>query len=248
MRTLLTALSFLMLFPGAPDLALAGTAAREAALGPSQDQPTRYVRYKRIRRVRRSPARPVTRVRHPRRESVDPRFSVYLGVGGLADFNVRTENDLTRIMRTGGGLDVFLGARFSRYLALEVGYVGTFHTTEDAITTAVAQGGYDRGILHGVTVDAKIFLVPRLRRFEPFVQVGGGGYAFVRDGTTDAELGGGGFHAGGGLDIRFNPAIAVGFRALYKGLYLDNSTPWFPATDAAFFSQITLGANLQLHF
>ena len=247
MRTLLTALSFLLLLPGVPAPALADGADVETSLGSAQDQPTRYYRYRKIRRIRRYPTRAVP-VRHPRRESVDPRSSVYLGIGGLGDFNVKTENDLTHIMRSGGGFDIFLGFRVNRYFALELGYVGTVHSTGDEIAQAASGGAYDRGMLHGVALDAKVFLIPKSRRIEPFLQIGGGGYAFVREGFSRSDLGGGGFHLGGGVDIRFNRSIALGIRTLYKGLYMDNSTSWYPATDAAFFSQITLGANLQLHF
>ena len=247
MRTLLTTLSFLLLLPALPAPATAEVAGAEAVWGSNQDEPTRYYRYRKIRRVRRYPTRSAP-VRHPRRASVDPRSSFYIGAGGLGNFNLETENDLTRIMRSGGGFDLFLGFRANKYFALEIGYTGTFHSTGDDISMAASHGVYERGMLHGVTVDAKIFVIPKSRRIEPFVQVGGGGYAFVREGYSDSDLGGGGFHVGGGVDIRFNRSIALGLRALYKGLYLDNSTPWYHTTEAAFFNHITLGANLQLHF
>ena len=246
MRTLLTALSFLLLLPALPATVQAGEAGAKTSLGTDQDQPTRYYRYRKIRRIRRYPPRSRP-VRHPRRASVDPRSSIYLGVGVLGDFNVETDNELTQIIRSGGGFDIFLGLRFNHFFALEFGYVGTIHSTGDFVQT-VDNGAYDRGMLHGVALDAKIFLIPSSRRIEPFIQVGGGGYSFVREGFSEPELGGGGFHLGGGVDIRFNRSVALGTRILYKGLYLDNSTPWYPATDAAFFNQVTLGANLQLHF
>ena len=246
MRTVLTALSFLLLLPALPATAWAGEAGAKTSLGTDQDQPTRYYRYRKIRRIRRYPPRSRP-VRHPRRASVDPRSSIYLGVGVLGDYNVETDNELTRIMRSGGGFDIFLGLRFNRFLALEFGYVGTIHSTGD-FGEPVGNEAYERGMLHGFALDAKIFLIPRSRRIEPFLQVGGGGYSFVREGFSEPELGGGGFHLGGGVDIRFNRSIALGTRILYKGLYLDNSTPWYPATDGALFSQLTLGANLQLHF
>lgn len=247
MRTLLTALSFLLLLPALTATASAGEAGAKTSLGTDQDQPTRYYRYRKIRRIRRYPP-PSRPVRHPRRASVDPRSSIYLGVGVLGDFNVETDNELTRIMRSGGGFDIFLGLRFNRFFALEFGYVGTIHSTGDEISMAASGNAYERGMLHGVALDAKIFLIPRSRRIEPFLQVGGGGYSFVCEGFSDPELGGGGFHLGGGVDIRFNRSIALGTRILYKGLYLDNSTAYYSSTDAAFFSQFTLGANLQLHF
>ena len=247
MRTLLAALSFLLLLPALPAPAAASAAGAAGSLETAQDEPVRYYRYRRIRRIRRYPDRG-TPVRHPRRGWVDPRSSVYVGLGALGDFNVETENDLTRIFRSGGGFDLFLGLRANRFFALEVGYVATIHSTDDELVQAASHGAYERGVLHGVSLDAKVFLVPTTRRIEPYVQVGGGGYTFVREGFSDSDLGGGGFHLGGGVVIRFNRAVAVGLRALYKGLYMDNATPWFPATEGAFFSQLTLGANLQLHF
>lgn len=247
MRTLLAILSFLLLIPALPAPAVADVSGVHEILGSEQDKPTRYYRYRRIRRVRRYPTR-ATPVRHPRRASVDPRSSIYLGVGGVGDFNIETENDLTRIMRSGGGFDLFLGFRINRYVALEIAYVGTSHATGDEIALAASPGAAERGWLHGATLDAKVFLIPKSRRIEPFLQVGGGGYAFVRQGYSDPDLGGGGFHLGGGVDIRFNRTIALGLRALYKGLWLDNETVWYPATTGAFFSHVTLGANLQIHF
>ncbi|MFH1531330.1 MAG: outer membrane beta-barrel protein [Pseudomonadota bacterium] len=247
MRTLLAALSLLFLIPALPAPAMADGAGVEAVLGSEQDTPVRYYRYRKIRRVRRYPTNAAP-VRHPRRASVDPRSSVYIGFGGLGDFNVETENELTRILRSGGGFDLFLGFRANQYFALEFGYVATIHSTSDDISQAASNGAYERGVLHGVTLDAKIFLIPKSRRIEPYVQVGGGGYAFVQEGFSGMDLGGGGFHLGGGVDIRFNRSIALGLRALYKGLYLDNSDPWYLTTESAFFNQLTLGANLQLHF
>ncbi len=248
MRILLTALSLLLLLPALPASVSAGEAGGKTSLGTDQEKPTRYYRYRKIRRIRRYPAR-ARPVRQPRRRAyVAPRSSIYLGVGILGDFNVETDNELTQIMRSGGGFDLFLGLRFNRFFALEFGYVGTIHSTGDEISMAASGNAYERGMLHGVALDAKIFFIPKSRRIEPFLQVGGGGYSFVREGFSDPELGGGGFHLGGGVDIRFNRSIALGTRILYKGLYLDNSTPWYPATDSAFFSQFTLGANLQLHF
>ncbi len=247
MRTLLAALSFLLLIPALPAPAVADVTGVDEILGSEQDKPTRYYRYRRIRRVRRYPTR-ATPVRHPRRASHDPRSSFYLGVGGVGTFNIETDNDLTRIMRSGGGFDLFLGFRLNRYVALELAYVGTSHATGDEIAMAASGGGAERGWLHGATLDAKVFLIPKSRRIEPFLQVGGGGYAFVRQGYSEPDLGGGGFHLGGGVDIRFNRTVALGLRALYKGIWLDNETVWYPATNGAFFSHVTLGANLQLHF
>jgi len=211
-------------------------------------RPVRYRRYRRIRRVRRYPNQRYRPVRHPRRAWVDPVSTMYMGIGVVGDFIAEGRNDLTRIINSGGGLDLFLGFRFNRYLAMEFGYVGTVHSIDDQLVKADQWGNYDSGILHGVTLDAKVFLIPKSRRIEPFAQVGGGGYAFVRKGFEHADLGGGGFHLGGGVDIRFNRSIAIGIRALYKGIYMDNGTDYMPATDSAYFNQFTAEANLQLHF
>ena len=244
MRAILYSLSLFLVLSALPM-----TARADSGDTTTIDRRPRKVRYYRVRRVRRYPPRHrYVPHRRPRRKPADPRSSFYIGGGIVGDYISETENQLTRIINSGGGFDIFFGFRFNRYFALELGYVGTLHTTNDDLTTSGQWADYSKGMLHGLAIDGKIFLMPSSSRLEPFLQLGGGAYSFARQGYEHRDLNGGGFHLGGGVDIRFNPVIAVGIRALYKGLYLDNATNYLPATENAYFNQFTIGANLQIHF
>jgi hypothetical protein len=238
-----------LLLSSAPGDVFASQAAEEAAVSSDTiDHDPRYPK-RRVYRARTKSRRYPPRHRYvpsrrPRRSWADPRASVYIGAGVVGDFIWQTQNDLTSVMQSGGGLDIFFGFRFNRYFALELAYVGTFHSTSGEVAA-----DYDRGMLHGGTLDGKIFLLPSSSRIEPFVQVGGGVYSFVEEGfTMNRELTGGGFHLGGGLDIRLNQTIGIGLRVLYKGIFVDNGTDYYFATEQAYINQITAGANLQIHF
>jgi len=181
----------------------------------------------------------------PRRVWDDDRSSLYLGLGLVGDFVTETDSDLSRLLNTGGGMDLFLGMRFGPLFALELGFLATVHSTDEQLGLP---NQYDRGVMNGVTIDGKFYLLPDSMRVEPFVQVGGGGYSFYREAYEHQEFTGGGFHLGGGVDLRAADSLGFGLRVLYKGVYMDNGTEWYPATDSLYVNQFTVEGNVQLHF
>lgn len=214
---------------------------RRRRVPPPPPPPPPHVRRRVIRHeVRPAPYAPQPR---PRQPIADPQTSVYFGIGPVANFVVESEDRISKIINTGGGLEVFFGFRFSRYAAFELGGLFTFHSTEDSRV--------DTSILNGITGDLKVFFVPASRRIEPFFQIGAGAYILGRDGWQYNELTGGGFQLGAGVDIRLNRMVAIGTRFLYRGMFLDNSeaTYWGGEPyENTFLNVFTLAANLQLHF
>lgn len=198
----------------------------------------------RPRRVYRAPVhhRHVAPTPRPRYGIADSRSSVYIGVGPVANFIAEGDDALSKVIDTGGGLDLFLGFRFTRFAALELGALFTFHGTEEQ--------GIENGVFNAVTGDVKIFFLPGSRRIEPFIQAGAGVYLFSQ-GWNHNELTGGGFQLGLGTDLRLNSMIAIGARFLWRGVFLDNSeaTYWSGGPyESTFMNMFTLGANVQLHF
>ncbi|MCA9523193.1 MAG: hypothetical protein KC609_19590 [Myxococcales bacterium] len=185
-----------------------------------------------------------------RRPYLDEKTSFYFGIGGFGTGVITTKNTMTQLIRSGGGYNFFVGWRFHRFAALELGYNGSFHALQAPNgTTPVSSLG--TGMFQAITLDAKIFFLPmRGSRIDPFIQIGGGGYFFFRNDLSHRELSGGGFHVGIGLDIRLNRFIALGGRLLYKGIYIDNSSQFINGipTETAFLNQIGGEVNIQIHF
>ena len=206
-------------------------------------QAQRYCHHGHCHYARHPPVKKYVPHRHPRRVFDDDNTGVYLGVGLMGDFMTETENRLSRLMETGGGMDLFFGLRFNEFFALEIGFLGSVHSTDPAVDPNAPDG-----ILNGITFDGKVFLLPQSPRIEPFLQVGCGGYGFYEEGYENEELTGGGFHLGGGVDIRVSRNIGFGIRGIYKGIYMDNETEWYPATESVYLNQFTLEGNLQIWF
>ncbi len=183
-----------------------------------------------------------TRHRRPRRAPREQRPFLYVGGGVLADFIGQGDTDETQIIRTGGGCDLFLGFRLNPIFALEVGGLLSVHGTDHDLAD------YDTAVLNAITFDGKFFLFPSSTRLEPFLQFGGGGYTVQEEGYQGRELSGGGLHAGGGIDLHLTRFLGFGVRALYKGIWMDNETEYYHATNSVFHNHMTLEANVQLHF
>lgn len=223
-------------------VAMAIAAVAQAAVpAPAFAHPDPYHRHYR----RAAPRSRYVPYQRPRRAFDDNRFGMYLGLGLLGDFVTETDDDLSRLINTGGGMDLFLGIRFSELFALEFGLLGTMHSADEQLSL---HAPYERGVMNGVTLDGKFFLLPDSTRIEPFLQVGGGGYAFYQEGYEAREFSGGGFHLGGGVDINVSSALAFGLRGLYKGISMDNATEWHPATESLFLNQFAVEGNIQIHF
>ena len=124
-------------------------------------------------------------MRRPRQPISDPRTSFYVGIGPMANIVVEGDDEITKLIRTGGGFDIFLGYRFHKMAAIEIGGMFTFHDVERVTGTR----DFESGILTGITGDLKFFFLPSSRRLEPFLQVGGGGYMFQPRGLREPALG-----------------------------------------------------------
>jgi len=186
------------------------------------------------------------RRRPHRRRSGKPGLA-YVGVGGLGVFNLSSGGGVTELIQSGGGFTLFAGARTSPYVALEVGVTGTVHD----FTPENPNNPGEMGILEAATIDGKIFLAPTSVRFEPFVQVGVGYYVLSSDLFVSTQLHGMGLQAGGGVDIHLNPAVALGLRGVYKGVFVNNnydSVYWGVPAESAFLNLITGEVNVQFYF
>ncbi|MBM4352848.1 MAG: hypothetical protein FJ109_03485 [Deltaproteobacteria bacterium] len=202
-------------------------------------QPVAHSTYNR-RKPGRSTWAPVPR---PRRDSAPNRLGLYLGGGILGDYLIDSGNDLTRFIRTGWGGELFLGLRLSPSIALELGGGMSFHDTDPNL-----QEHYDQAILSGLTLDLKYFLMPSSVRIEPFLQGGAGFYTVSEEGLKGREMTGGGWQAGGGVEVRLSPSLGLGGRVLYKGMYMDNGTDILPATRSVYLNHLTGDLSITLHF
>jgi hypothetical protein len=181
-------------------------------------------------------------VRRPRRSWQQNRTGLYLGAGILGDYVGQGDEQLTQIMSVGGGWDAFAGYRVAPSFALEVGYAMSMHPTDRDLVD------YDSAVLNGLTIDLKFFFIPESTRFEPYFQGGVGFYNVKEEGFASTQMQGGGFQVGGGIDFRLSRMFAIGARALYKGMSMDNETTVTVATESVYHNHATLEANIQLHF
>jgi hypothetical protein len=109
----------------------------------------------------------------------------------------------------GGGAAVFIGARPWPWLALLATYDVAFHQVVDGSPYAVAT-------LQSLRADVR-FLFAAGATVEPYLQAGAGLY-LIGDSYGFAQAGGG-FQAGGGLDVYLAPVLSFGLEALYRGIY-----------------------------
>ena len=174
--------------------------------------------------------------------------SFYFGLEGFGTGIITTSKDVTQILRSGGGYNLFGGYRFNHYGAIELGLSGSFHGLHSQTNSSIA--GLGTGLIQAITIDGKIFVARRSWRIEPFFQVGGGVYMFLRHDFSGNELTGGGIHLGFGVDIKLNRMITIGLRLLWKGIYVDDARSFYGygATESAFMNQIAGGVNVQFHF
>jgi len=181
-------------------------------------------------------------VRRPRRSWQQQKMGLYAGAGILGDYVGQGDAKLSQIMSVGGGWDIFAGVRVAPTFALEVGYAMSVHPTDIDLVD------YEKALMNGLTLDLKFFLNRASSMIEPFIQGGVGYYNVQEEGFAGTQLAGGGFQLGGGIDLRLSRMFAIGARALYKGMYLDNETVVEAATESVYHNHATLEAHVQLHF
>jgi hypothetical protein len=180
----------------------------------------------------------------PRRAlQFDPRLGPYLSVGLHTLYNAQTDNDLTRSMDAGGGFSLGFGFRVSRATALEVAFDHSWMGSSNSQSGGV-------GVLDGLTFDVLLFPMPSSTRIEPFLDLGAGLYRFDR---TDyaffgSELSGAGFHAGGGVQVRFSDLLGVTLRGRYRGAYVSNHDYVVSQPTSAYFNQLMAELALKVFF
>lgn len=168
-------------------------------------------------------------------------YGVYVGAG-LVGLRILGESGGDDLLDDGAGLTLFTGLRMSQRLALELGWVATFHNPESLRTNFGSETDYL--VLNGFTGDARIYLGDGDSMIEPFLQ-GGVGLYLLDSTAFGAQSLGTGFQAGGGFDLRIGPQLDVGVRALYRGVAMG---PPRSGDEDTFVSAAGVEGNLTLRF
>jgi hypothetical protein len=172
-------------------------------------------------------------------------YGVYVGAGlvGLRILDQSGgEESEGELLDDGAGLTLFTGIRLSQRLALELGWVATFHNPESLRTNFGSDTDYL--VLNGFTADAKIYLGEGESIVDPFLQ-GGVGLYLLDSTYFGAQSLGTGFQAGGGFEFHLGPQLDLGVRALYRGVAMG---PPRSGDEDTFVSAAGLEANLSLRF
>ncbi len=165
----------------------------------------------------------------------------YVGVG-LVGTSILDQSGGPEQLQSGGGLSAWVGVNVARQLSLELGWLGSFHNPVTIDT------GYGREtdwlMLEGLTADAKIHLGgPSI--VDPYVQGGVGVYFLGSQHAGYADSVGAGYQLGGGIDLRVGPVVALGVRALYRGMSMG---PPEGTVDDTFIHALTLEGSVAVHF
>lgn len=162
---------------------------------------------------------------------------LYVG-GGPAGALVLQQSGGPELLDNGGGLTLFVGLRINPRLALELGWLGTFHNP------AEVYGDIDYLVLNGFTGDAKVYFGESGQTAEPYLQ-GGLGLYLLDSTYFGAQSVGSGFQLGGGYDFFLSQQVSVGVRALYRGIAMG---PPDRNRNDTFLSAVTLDGNLKIDF
>jgi hypothetical protein len=168
-------------------------------------------------------------------------YGLYAGAG-LVAHRVVDQSGGPALVDSGSGLALFAGVRLSQRLALELGWVATFHTPD----MAAFDFGEDTDtvVLNGFTGDAKIFLGAEGHSIEPYVQ-GGIGVYLLDSSYLGTQSVGSGFQAGGGVDFHVGRHLDLGLRGLYRGIAMG---PPDSGDNDTFISALGAEGNLTLRF
>ena len=166
----------------------------------------------------------------------------YVGAG-LVGTSILDQSGGPERLESGGGVNLWGGLQLNQRLALELGWIGSFHNP----TPDYYYGGASYLVLEGVTADAKIFF-DRSGQFSPYLQGGVGVYVLGYEGDY-ADSVGTGFQLGGGFDYWIGDVWTFGVRARYHGIAMGP-----PGSDGTasyndtFINAATLEGSLGLHF
>jgi hypothetical protein len=168
-------------------------------------------------------------------------YGLYIGAGLVAT-HILHQSEEPELLDDGAGVTLFAGLRLTDRLALELGWLTTFHDPDTA-TTNFGEGT-DYLVLNGFTGDARIYLSEQGQRVELYVQGGVGLYLLDADYFGSRSIGTG-FQAGGGVDFHMGPHLDLGLRALYRGIAMGP-----PDTDDSdtYVSAVGAEANLSIRF
>jgi hypothetical protein len=167
---------------------------------------------------------------------------LYVGAGLVAS-HVVDQSGGPGLLEDGAGLTLYGGLRLSQRLALELGWLSTFHSPEK-VDTVYFGSDTDYLVLNGFTGDAKIYLGPDGARAELYLQ-GGVGLYLLDSKYLGSQSIGTGFQAGGGLDVHVGQHLDLGLRALYRGIAMG---PPRSDQDDTYVSALSGEANLSVRF
>ena len=165
----------------------------------------------------------------------------YVGAG-LVTNRILDQSGGPELVDSGSGLALFGGWRLSQRLALELGWMATFHDPGPGAVDFGPDAGYL--VLTGYTGDAKIYLGEDEQRIEPYLQAGVGLYLLESSDEGEQSVGSG-FQAGGGVDFHVASHVDVGLRVLYRGIAMG---PPQSDEEDTFISALGGEANVSLRF
>lgn len=172
---------------------------------------------------------------------------LYVGAGVLGTA-ILDQRGGPEVLEGGAGVSLYGGIRIGRVLALELGFLGSFH---NPATVDVGFGPEtDYLVLTGATADAKIYLMSGSYAQgvqpagEPFIQGGLGVYTLGSESLGTDSIGTG-FQLGGGYEFHIGENLDLGVRGLYRGIAMGPPDSSF---DDTFISALTVEGNLTIRF
>ena len=158
-----------------------------------------------------------------------------------------TFSQLSTINPTGVMIEGVSGWRTNPWLALELSVLIGLHADEDPTTR-------DLALIAAGCANAKMYLNPNWRRFEPYALLGVGLYAAAREAqqsnavvgvgsndTGEINAAGIGIQAGVGVDMHLNPIVSLSGDLTYRGAFWEDD-----ALQAYFQSFITTTVGIKL--
>lgn len=168
----------------------------------------------------------------------------YLGISGLGSFALNQSG--LNYLDVGGGFSAFGGLDFGPILGLEVSYTASIHNPAfncvDSPAIAVCDSQY---IVMQIVSGSVRLHIPTGTPLVPYVQAGGSAAWLGKSGFF-ADASGGGFEAGGGLDIWLDNYWTFGTKVLYRGLWM-GEYQGFQGTNS-YLGMLTVDLNLGVHF
>lgn len=171
----------------------------------------------------------------------------YGALGGLGGAVLANGSQLAEGLGEGGGLELLVGWRLNRWVALDIAWAMSFHATQGDEGFEVASA-----VLSSFTGWVRVYLAPP-GRFEPYVGVGASLVTANGGPQSSISLMGFGGSAALGLDIHLDDWLTLGIKASHLTTFLDNQAgrldhlPDYPA-EAAFVHMLSGSAHLRFNF